>query len=797
MSERNGKRSRVRGGRGSQVAVRVGVLGASAAMFAGVPAEAAPPSSNYKLVFADEFSGMSLDTMKWGTNYSWGNTHNHAAYMDASQIKFQNGSLNLQAVATRHPNARDFWHDEFGWQTMNYTSGAIHTAGKFTATTGYFEASIRMPDSLGSWPAFWMLRSGWPPEIDVMEFVHTSESASNNTRFRYYTNFHYTNASNANASYFGTHWQGNDLTAGYNLFGLEWTTTRMRFFLNGAMVREITDANAIADASNMYLILNHAVGGWAGAPPSNAAFPSDMLVDYVRVFQVPASTAATTTWSSTAATGNWDTAANWSVQVPKFEDVTAVFRNHTSAAQNVTWSNSRTVGGITLDSTTTAYTLGSSGGGLQLARSSGSPTIDVPATNTQSHTISARLELYDTATVVNNSAATVTLAGVITGDGGMNFDGPGTIVVSNNNTYLGDTTIDSGAQGPAVVRVNRSRPFGSVGTVRIGPVGNATTARLEILDSREVPNAISLAGRSSGTAVAIQSLSGTNTLSGTLSLEVGGGNYLIQSDGGGLMQFTGAASGAGGVSIRGQATGARTVTLQGDGSGLVSGQIVNGNATIALRKAGNGTWRLSGLNSYGGTTTVSVGTLRVDGSHVGGGAYSVAAGATLAGSGTIDPVAGAAITVAGTLAPGGETLGSLTVGAPGSTNDVLLSGELLIELASGGVSDRLVVNGVLDLTSPATRLRIALRPGGLDGSSYTLATFTPGTLGAGRFAEIYLGDTLVSWGPEATYVGVGYGVFYNDAAGLITLTQTMVPEPAGLAGVALAAMPLARRRRRS
>ena len=37
-------------------------------------------------------------------------------------------------------------------------------------TYGYVEASMKMPSLPGSWPAFWMLENGWPPELDINEY---------------------------------------------------------------------------------------------------------------------------------------------------------------------------------------------------------------------------------------------------------------------------------------------------------------------------------------------------------------------------------------------------------------------------------------------------------------------------------------------------------------------------------------------------------------------------------------------------------------------------------------------------
>ena len=70
--------------------------------------------------------------------------------------------------------------------------------------------------------------------------------------------------------------------------------------------------------------------------------------------------------------------------------------------------------------------------------------------------------------------------------------------------------------------------------------------------------------------------------------------------------------------------------------------------TTSIVKEGTGYWRLTGKNVYSGTTTVNAGTLIVNGQHTGTGAVTVAAGATLAGKGKL----AAAVTVNGTLLVG-------------------------------------------------------------------------------------------------------------------------------------------------
>ena len=73
----------------------------------------------------------------------------------------------------------------------------------------------------------------------------------------------------------------------------------------------------------------------------------------------------------------------------------------------------------------------------------------------------------------------------------------------------------------------------------------------------------------------------------------------------------------------------------------------------SIEKQGTGDWRLTGKNTYSGTTNVTAGTLIVNGQHTGAGTVTVRKGATLAGKGSL----AAAVTIsAGGILQVGDTL---------------------------------------------------------------------------------------------------------------------------------------------
>ncbi len=685
------------------------------AAVSGAVATAAPPSSTYKLVFADEFNASGLDTMKWIDAYPWGRIHNHEAYMASSNVLFPgDGTLTLKAE--RIPQGGKF-----------FTSGAVSTGYTIEKWDGgYFEARIRLPTRPGSWPAFWGVDTGWPPEADIMEFPITTNGTSGFPITKYNTEWHYTDTSgNPAKGAGGVDPPGIDaLNTDYHTFGMEWTSdTSAAFFFDDVQVSSFSNAAAIKQMTSMYLILNYAVGGWPGFPsitqwPAGAS--DQTKFDYVRVYQKPA-VGGTISFGGTAAIGSWDTAAAWAGGVPKFEDQTVALGANTAASGTFTWSQARTIGGIAFSSTTTAYTLGGTAGSLQFARSSGTPTISLAAANTRPQTIASRIELYEATTAISNdSAQPLTLSGTIVGEGGLTIDGAGTVIFANNNTYTGPTVIDDGSAGAAVARVTRSRPFGT-GTVTIGVKGNATTARIEIQDGRTVPNTIAFSGRNNP-SVGLLNLSGTNDFQGSIVANFGGSSYIIQSDAG-LMRLSGAADGD--VALTSAATGNRTFTLQGAGGGEVAGGITNGSGTVHLMKADSGTWTLSGSNSHSGTTTVQAGVLRIANARAVGTSPTVVTGGTLAMAVGVIPrspsvrLAGGVIQASSLLVNGTSGIARLEVQGGGFANNtalsvsgsgaVVLPASATVDLKVGGLSVDQATGGRLDLGGS----RISVASGGI------------------------------------------------------------------------------------
>src|SRR2546425_933880 len=347
----------------------------------------------------------------------------------------------------------------------------------------------------------------------------------------------------------------------------------------------------------------------------------------------------------------------------------------------------------------------------------------------------------------NNSSTT--FSGVMQNGSGtvaLTKTGTGTLTLSGANTYGGATTVRAG-----VLDVQNNTALGATA----GATTVAGGAALQLDGSGlVVAEPVTLNGTGIAGGGALRQLANTNTWSGTITL---GSAARVNADAGTLTV-------SGGIT-----NGGFPLTVGGAGNTTISTTAISG--TGGLTKDGTGTVTLSASNAYTGTTTVSAGSLLVNGSQ-GSSAVSLNGG-TLGGTGTVGAITSTGS--GGSVAPG-VGVGILT---SGNVNWSSGSPGFVVQLngtTAGTGYDQLNVTGTVNLGGATLSGTLGFSP--TSGTTFTLINNDGGDAVIGTFAGLPEGSTVVLSGQslQISYVGgTGNDVVLVVAAPNLTVNNAVAP----------------------
>jgi len=296
--------------------------------------------SGFELAFSDEFNGNALNPYRWHSQLRWDGEFNGERYeyrvingedqfyvnvlspdqAHQNQIvptynPFQFDGSRLAIRAAKNPlknnnNKRAFGSLSEISSQQTFLSGAISTHEKFNQKYGYFEARIKIPSHVGTFPAFWLFHESraWEgtqrTEIDVMENLGHAPWYVYNS-FHYFKNVSSTYGGDANflkPRPSGQIYTGTDYSQDYHVYAVDWRPGKVIWYIDGQQVSEL-DSNEV-NYENLYVMLNLAMGGnWTNFPansgglgrPANERFPTQndlnnfsnpaLEIDYVRVYR--------------------------------------------------------------------------------------------------------------------------------------------------------------------------------------------------------------------------------------------------------------------------------------------------------------------------------------------------------------------------------------------------------------------------------------------------------------------------------------------------------------------------------
>lgn len=261
----------------------------------------APNIASGTLVWSDEFANTTGANAQpnpavWGYDTGasgWGNSEledycawgSSASPCSASSPNAYVGTDGYLHIVAQQPSAGA------------YTSARLKTQGLFSFQYGRLEFRAQVPEAQGFWPAGWLLGNNiatinWPGcgEQDVLERVDAATNPDFNEGSVHGPGF--TGTSLGSAYHFST----GVTAATWHTYGMIWKPGSVSYYVDDpnnpyitftpSSLTGLSGASWPFDAGEAnFIILNLAIGGnYPGNPNSSTPFPSQMLVDYVRLY---------------------------------------------------------------------------------------------------------------------------------------------------------------------------------------------------------------------------------------------------------------------------------------------------------------------------------------------------------------------------------------------------------------------------------------------------------------------------------------------------------------------------------
>ena len=272
-------------------------------------------NSVWRLTWQDEFEGDRVDPAKWdfdiGNGFfdyknqawvaGWGNEELQYYTAEPHNVFVKDSTLTIRAV-------KESLHG-CGYTSARLKSRRRDGSPLFNQCYGRFEFRAKVPWGKGLWPALWLLPQddhygAWAAsgEIDVMEIAGEKPH-------EVLSSIHFGSAYPERTLITNVHaLPGHGTVADWHVYSVEWQPGEIRFYVDGVhtashrhwwscsralngvgqQAKRASDLNPWPAPFDQpfYLLMNVAVGGnFPGVPNASTAFPAELVVDYVRVYE--------------------------------------------------------------------------------------------------------------------------------------------------------------------------------------------------------------------------------------------------------------------------------------------------------------------------------------------------------------------------------------------------------------------------------------------------------------------------------------------------------------------------------
>lgn len=243
--------------------------------------------AHWQLVWEDNFN--TLNTSIWNVRDNFDHWGEIQVFL-ARNTYIENGNLVLELKHETYscPSWASMYPDYHcvreakTKQPYLYTAGTVESKPPYNTRYGYIEARIKFPYHYFLWPTFWtalgdeVINGTNAAEIDIAEML--GETGPNVIQTNVHQN--YTNDISRRLDLKPDGYQWTD----WHTYGIEWSPTRITWYLDGTPIRTLTDHGMIDPVKLILAIGVRPNIDWRGNPGFN--FPYKMYTDYVKVYSL-------------------------------------------------------------------------------------------------------------------------------------------------------------------------------------------------------------------------------------------------------------------------------------------------------------------------------------------------------------------------------------------------------------------------------------------------------------------------------------------------------------------------------
>lgn len=232
----------------------------------------------WELVWEDDFNGAQLDASSWSRVPPGKSDWNDMMSLREDLVYLEDGDLVLMGKI----------NDGAGEDTTRFLTGGVNGRDKRFFGLARFEVRAKFNHVTGFWPALWLMpqsNAKWPfgGEIDIMEHL-------NDDPFVYQT-VHSDYTLHVNDS-IPPHYTTFPIKVDdYNVYGVEVYPDSLCFSVNGEhtftypRVQEIEGQFPWSDSEFYFILSNQLEGKWVGPAEKPEELPTELRIDWVKVYQ--------------------------------------------------------------------------------------------------------------------------------------------------------------------------------------------------------------------------------------------------------------------------------------------------------------------------------------------------------------------------------------------------------------------------------------------------------------------------------------------------------------------------------